>query len=253
MEDINCNECVIKYINTLKNAGFTIIRKNRKYVLKKFPQNITEIDNMFNILIKIEELSKILHTNFSILEFLKPLLSEDAGEKLDLLIKEEYDLKLSKTQKMILSKFKEICEASQRLKIEYLDDEGQISKITCEPYDVIHRSGQVYLNIFNLNDFEQKLININFVKNIQHLPTKALLNQHNKNAKLMLTDKLAKSYMLRENEKIIQKNKDFIVISTTYDDKTLFMKRILRYGEFCKIISPNHLKNTYVKYISEMN
>ncbi|MFA6988814.1 MAG: hypothetical protein WC197_01985 [Candidatus Gastranaerophilaceae bacterium] len=259
INEINCYECVSKYINTLRHASFIIIRKNRKYLLQNFPKSISDTNDLLETLIKIEALSKLIYKKedknkqFSFIEYIKPFLSKEYGEKLDILIKNEYDFKISKNKKMILSKFKEICDESQKFKIKYLNDDNQVVDITCEPYDVIYKKGQIYLNVFNLNDFERKLININFIKNLQRLPLKARLYQQSKNAKLMFMDKLAKSYTLKENEKIIQKNKDFIVISTTYDDKTLFMKSILRYGDLCKIISPNHLKETYIKYLSEMD
>jgi predicted DNA-binding transcriptional regulator YafY len=256
--EICCKDSVIKYINTLKKSGYVIVRKNKKYSLEQVPQNIEESESFLETLIKIEALSKFIYTKksrreaFSIINDVKILISKNSKEDLKDFLKDEQDLAISKDEKAILNQCEKICTEEQRVLFLYLAEDGNLTEMTCEPYDIIYKNRQVYINVFDLKDFDKKLINIKFIKKIKQLPTKSQFNQQSKNAKLMLMDKLAKSYTLKENEKIIQKNDRFIVISTIYNDKTQFVKRILRYGELCKIVSPASLQESYLNYLAKM-
>ena len=53
-----------------------------------------------------------------------------------------------------------------------------------------------------------------------------------------LYGKLAESYILKEGERVVSKDKGRIVIANGYEDKTILFKRLLRYDVLCKVIHP---------------
>lgn len=58
-----------------------------------------------------------------------------------------------------------------------------------------------------------------------------------------LKDRLAKGYRLRDDEKLLQTKSDgSIIILNQKEDRVLLLKRLMRYGENCEVISPKTLR-----------
>ena len=53
-----------------------------------------------------------------------------------------------------------------------------------------------------------------------------------------LYGKLSKSYLLKENERIIDNYPDKIVVANSSKDKDALLKRLLRYDTLCKVLFP---------------
>lgn len=53
-----------------------------------------------------------------------------------------------------------------------------------------------------------------------------------------LYGKLADSYILKDGERVISKEKERIVIANGYEDKRILFKRLLRYDVLCKVMHP---------------
>ena len=51
-------------------------------------------------------------------------------------------------------------------------------------------------------------------------------------------DKLMKSYLLREDERVLDNTKDKLVIASSNPDKLTLFSRLLRYGVLCKVVFP---------------
>ena len=60
----------------------------------------------------------------------------------------------------------------------------------------------------------------------------------NKETIFELYGKLSKSYLLKDNERIIDFSKDKIVIANSSPDKETLFRRLLRYDILCKVIFP---------------
>ena len=61
-----------------------------------------------------------------------------------------------------------------------------------------------------------------------------------------------KNVQLRENEKIIQTNKDNIIIEITSSNEFLTRQRLLEYGPECTILYPESFKKDFVTYLESM-
>ena len=65
-----------------------------------------------------------------------------------------------------------------------------------------------------------------------------------------LYGRLAKNYRLKENERLIEKFPNKIVIANSNSDKKVLFKRLLRYDVLCKII---HSKNDVKEFQNLVN
>jgi len=56
---------------------------------------------------------------------------------------------------------------------------------------------------------------------------------------------------LRENEKIIEQGKDYLVILNKFEDTTQFLRRIMKYQDNCEILYPIEIRNEFINLIDE--
>lgn len=249
---INCNKVILKYINTLKAAGYIIEKISENYTLKSIPtrphfedKDIQALANIFlnsnNVLTEI--------TKKPNLEKLKLLLSEEKIDTIQEILNKELATNMTYHEQVTLEECETICADMQRIEVLYFNG-NETENIIAEPQCCVHRKGFVYLNVFDIKNIEMRLLNIKLIKDIRQLPIKSKYKYNDHKVKIKLKGKLAKSYTLRKKEMITEKDIDYITVATSYKDKTRFIKRILRYGNSCEIISPQKLRREINEYIS---
>ena len=67
-----------------------------------------------------------------------------------------------------------------------------------------------------------------------------------------LKGRLAKSYMLKKGEMLLETGDDFIIISNKNEDRELLIRRLLRYYDKCEILYPKTCRERIVELINEM-
>ena len=67
-----------------------------------------------------------------------------------------------------------------------------------------------------------------------------------------LHGRLMRAYKLKPSEKVINFNQNYITVSNSEDDKDILLRRLLKYGESCKIVSPKSLKAEMLELTNEM-
>ncbi|MGD9580485.1 MAG: WYL domain-containing protein, partial [Vampirovibrionia bacterium] len=91
---------------------------------------------------------------------------------------------------------------------------------------------------------------------IIQLPYKSQYQPNNDsiNVVFKLTGKLARIYKLYENEVIVEKKNSpyHIIISSNVEDDELLISRLLKYGEFCEILSPFNSRRKIINIINEL-
>ena len=66
-----------------------------------------------------------------------------------------------------------------------------------------------------------------------------------------LYGKLSKSYLLKEEERIVHSSKDKIVIASYAKDKAKLYRRLLRYDILCKVTFPKREANEFKKMLEK--
>jgi predicted DNA-binding transcriptional regulator YafY len=67
-----------------------------------------------------------------------------------------------------------------------------------------------------------------------------------------LNGRLAKSYILKTNEKILESNSDYIIVSATNINKDKLIHRLIRYFDDCEILYPKDCRNRMINLIDDM-
>lgn len=263
LENIYTKETLHKYFNTLELVGLKIEKnkKDKKYCLKNFPVEISLTEKELKILCLLEGYVKNLYQNrieSPFCEFLKNIEKGFSKETLFIynsikannVMKTDIDFLCNASFIRQLEKY---CIDSQKLKIGYMSKSNKCTEIfVVEPKAIHYEVDKVYLFVYNPKLAQnQKLLLENIIQVIQ-LPQKVSSNSSPNTVVFELKGRLAKSYKLKDGEKIINYSASNIVVSNSKEDKTILFKRFLKYGENCKILQPVSIQKEFIRFVDKV-
>lgn len=248
---IYTNEVILKYINTLKVFGFRFTKEKDKYVLlntinqfnfdekdlkalclmEKFAQSLPEEKIKLELNHYIQELEKRFDDNTRLLfhSITRPDFTPLAND-------------YSKYSAQIKT-YEKYCLDEQRLKITYKNQNNQEISMMVEPNEIKYIGNKVFLSVYNPSTAEISDINIKSIVDVSQLPLKSNPTNIYSSVTFRLKDRLAKAYKLPEGEELLKLESDgSTIILNKKEDRTLLLKRLMRYGELCEVISPKSLR-----------
>ena len=95
-------------------------------------------------------------------------------------------------------------------------------------------------------------INIDSIIELNQLPKKSKGTTCLNSVVFELYGRLVSSYKLKPSEKVINFSNSCITVSNTAEDKDVLLRRLLKYGENCKIITPKSMQNELLELTNEM-
>lgn len=245
------NEVILKYINTLKVFGFRFIKEKDKYVLlntpvtfdfdekdlaamslvetfsKNFPEEKikTEITTFFQDLEKrFSDNTRLMSHNLARTDFRKNEF--------------DYSKYLHK-----IKEYEAYCLGGQRLKITYKCQGEGVKSEMVEPNEIKYFGKDIFLSVYNPLSAQVQDVNFNSILKVEQLPLKSNQATILSSVTFKLKDRLAKAYRLHEGEKVMEITADgSIVVINQKEDRILLLKRLMRYGENCEVISPKNLR-----------
>lgn len=247
---IYTSEVILKYINTLKVFGFKFKKEKDKYVLLNTPNQFNFDEKDLRTLLLIQNCSKIIpeiKVTTEVQKFLQELerrFSDNTNALAQNITKSNF-LNLSKYERYSerIKEYEQYCIDGQKIKLTYKNKEEANISIIAEPTEIRYKDEQVYLRIYNPISAEIQDINFDWVIEIKQLPLKANPTTMLSSVTFRLKDRLTKAYRLHIGEKLLQTEQDgSLIILNQQEDRTLLLKRLMRYGENCEVISPKSLK-----------
>lgn len=248
---IYTNEVILKYINTLKVFGFRLAKQKDKYVLLNAPSQFDFDKNnlvAINLLEKFAELfpEEKIKTQVNIfLQELEKRFSDNTRLLAHNIKKPDFiDFKFhyAKYSNQI-KEYEKYCVDEQRLKVTYKKRNGIEVSAIVEPSEIKYIGNEVFFSVYNPLSAQIQDINFHYILNIEQLPLKSNSSNMFSSVTFQLKDRLAKVYKLHEGEKLLQlKSDNSIVVLNQKEDRTLLLKRLMRYGENCEVISPKTLR-----------
>lgn len=263
IENIYTVETLLKYFNTLEFVGLKVEkrRKDKKYCLANFPVEINLDEKELKVLCLLEGYVKNLYQKrienvfYDFLKnvergFSKETLALYKSVKSNSVMKTDIDFLCSSS---IIRKLEKYCIDSQKLKIGYLSKSNKCTEIfVVEPKSLLYELDKVYLLAYNPKLAQnQKLLLENIIHVVQ-LPQKVSANVSPNTVVFELRGRLAKSYKLKEGEKIINFSSNNIVVSNVKEDKMTLFKRFLKYGENCKILQPLSMQKEFINFVDKV-
>lgn len=258
---IYTNEVIAKYINTLKVFELRFRKDKDKYVLLNTPIQFDFNENELQAIKLIEKFADILPEeviNKEITEFLQDLekrFSDDTRRLASNIKRMNFtnpNINYQKYAKQIKT-YEKYCFDRQKLKITYRNILNKEVTSMVEPNEIKYIGNNVYLSIYNPLSAQIQDINFTDIIEVSQLPLKSNSNNMYSSVIFELKGRLAKSYKLHESEKLlkIEDNGNILIINQK-EDCTLLLKRLMRYGENCEIISPKSLREEMIKMLNSI-
>lgn len=246
------NEVILKYINTLKVFGLKIIKEKDKYLLLESPHKFDLNKNELKAFYKLLSLADVIPEK-KIKEDIKEFANnaEKYFSKNTRLLSKEYSNTKIKEISFDYSKYaskinlyEKYCHEGQRLKILYKNHKKCELSILVEPIEIKYIGNEVYFSVYNPISAQVQDINFNSISIIEQLPSKTIQTIISlSSVTFKLSNTLAKSYRLKQGEELLNNNPDgSIVIINKKEDKILLLRRLMRYGENCEVLSPKSVR-----------
>ncbi len=241
-----------KCLKTIRDCGFDIEKKNLKYSASKFSKSIfyTSLEtSIFSYLLFLSHImlpdkkNKIFYD--AIMKMLYVSTKEAYREtisKLELLKKVAND-NVYKEKIELLQKYK---DAKYTLKIFLRSGK----KYLLTPLDFFWQNGKVYFYFINNEIKRKKMIALEKIvkivpeEKIEYIPEA-------KETIFELYGRLAKIYVLKENERIVDNFPDRLVVANGSSDKEVLFRRLFRYDELCKVLFPKEDVEQFKKLIEK--
>lgn len=252
-------DSLYKYLNTFKLLGINISKSKNKYSISNIP-------------FKTDFTEKELETIKFLYSYIQEVCSNDAKEQLkklfDNLLKntstsnllnENIDTKSYlkrleiKINKENVQKFCTLCKEKQRISFTYFNRALNTKQaFTVEPNEVIIMPTGEILKAFNPEIAEIQNFQIEDITDLKQLPIMAKTINIKNSVTFIIKGRLALAYELKNGERIIKSDEDYIVVSNSEEDKDELIKRLLRYGFSCEILYPKTLKARFVQILKNI-
>lgn len=257
---IYTNEVILKYINTFKVFGLRFIKEKDKYVMLNAPQSYDfnhvslEAIALIELLIKNfpEERVKVEVGNF--LQRLEQHFSDSTraiayNMKRRDFINFEFDY--SKYSDKI-REYEKYCIEGQRIKV-FFEGKNGLDSLMIEPVEIKYAGKEVFLRGYNPVCAHIRDINFEAIKKVEQLPLRSSRVKFSYSVTFELKGRLAKAYRLHEGEEVFEVKPDGnILILSKKEDKELLLRRLLRYGELCEVVSPKSFREEMKERINKI-
>lgn len=259
IENVYTKEALSKYFNTLNMLGFSIGKEDGKYFIKTFPNlpifDKTDVEalyklKMFSTLVEGQSSKEYFNKFFKQIKTLIPQEHKPVSQNI-ITLEKSFKKELDKYSNLIQI-LDECCHSRQRIKIKY---ENISTKTTndylVEPINLELRKEGLFMIAYNPNLSEKQRFLISCIKDVSYNPQKSREAKTYTSVTFELKGRLKDSYKLYESEKRMEdeSGKNRFIVSNTTEDRDFLMKRLIRYGNNCKILYPKSFQEKFVKFV----
>ena len=254
------NVTLNKFLNALKVFGVKIQKKNNKYTIKNIPFSAKfDTDDLKALSIfesVIQELpdnkSQTVLRNF--VDHIKRHLNSNSSaayERIKTNNQNNYDF-YYKNLKEQLADCEKYISQEFKLNLKYYDKNNEPKECFCTAKEIIYDNKQAYLKIYNSTCKDTESIPVQSIINISQMPTQKDKIPNTTTVAFRLKGRLAKTYVLKEGERISEYGKDgSILVINHAESTTQLLARLMRYDYDCKIEYPKNLQKQMQKMIND--
>ncbi len=253
MEALNIKQVTFfKNLRLISFAGFKYIKENRKYKIVSFKNSINYSILNINIMAHLLTLAngifpknktKELHFIF------KKFLYLSSKNDYDNFI-EKYTLFNKITQDSECSEKTELFQKYLNKKYTLNITTKQKENLILKPVEYIWGQKNSFFLFEDVETREKKQISPCDILSM-HPIKETSSNKNEKETVFELRGRLAKNYVLKENEVLKDVFKDKIVITNYSQDKQKLFKRLLRYDSLCNIVYPLEDRKEFLELLKK--
>ncbi len=253
------------YLNTLRLLGCDISRpsknNNYKYILTSHPYNLSltekEVQNLIELRKHVSTLCK-WKTAVEIDELFDTLFknSNQSTKKLFFSAKKIF-LSREVSSEKFFQKVKQLdkyCKQSKTLTLIYKSPESGEKNIILTAEKITMENGAFYLWGYNEEKETSMYLRLDRIQSIKtvSLQENRVTPALNLKAKYILKTGKEQNYFLTDEDRIVEKKEDAIIIESIITNKFRFFQKVLSYGSDCTILNPPEIKNEMTHNLSKI-
>lgn len=245
-----------KYINALRIFGVKIKKENNKFKLESslyfYDYSIDNIKAM-SILTSANNNIPDKDINKNISELVNNIILRMDVQKRNILnsLLGNYDFTFYFTNiKDQIEQCRRYCKDNVLLEINYIKKKKE-EKSICKPKEIRYTIKTAILSCYDIKKKEIIEIALPNIISIDELPNRTTSFESTTTVVYKLTGRLAKTYKLKENEKLDKIEEDGITIINSGEPRDKLFSRLMRYSDLCKIITPKYIRTDMINLINE--
>ena len=262
------NDSIQKYLSTIRETGGEVRKVYAngvyKFSLEKFPFSFKLTEKSPHILSTLKKNIQNLHQKQlnevfervlnKILKYVETDKKAQIIERCSNVTYSPAEYKRYNKHTELIKKLEQTCIDNQRVTLIYKSPtEDEEIKILLEPKMLKYKKNKIYFIGYNAMSCERQGYLLDFIKEVRQSPQKSKYSNMTTPVTFKLKGRLAKGYRLYEDEKTIEKvNEDEIIVANYQEDRESLIQRILKYGENCEILTPEYLRENYIKILDDI-
>ncbi len=245
-----------KYINALRIFGVKIKKEKNKfklesslYISEYSIDNIKAMSILTNANINIPD--KDINKNIS--ELVNNIVLRMDIQRRNILnsLLGKYNFTFYFTNiKDQIEQCKKYCKDNVLLEINYINKKKE-ERCICKPKEIKYTIKTAILSCYEVKKKEIIEIALPNIISIDELPNRTTSFESTTTVVYKLTGRLAKTYKLKENEKLDKIEEDSITIINTGEPRDKLFARLMRYADLCKIITPKYIRSDMINLIND--
>lgn len=259
IEQVYTFEAFIKYFNTVELMGLKLNREKNIYKLENaltyLNLNAKEKELYLKLLSNVKYLyderreNAVKSLTYRTLKYFNNEISQST---VDGIFENRQTGSGAEKQRCITETINKFINDKLMVKIDYGRKNGAITSITVEIRKAEQINGKMVLTCYSPEKRRNKKIFLDSVVSFSQLPDKV------SEAKIMNTivfevyGRLAYLYKLKPSEKVINFSDSHLIISNSEEDKDSLLRRLLKYGENCKVIKPAEVREEFISLTGEI-
>lgn len=255
----NTHVTLNKYLNAMKIFGIKVKKSNNKYRM---------LSSLYKIKFNLEDLKSIAlfkealelmpegknKTNFEKFIHSLEIRYDEGAQSLAEIEDNTKNLHLTFAQAEMVEQIKQCekyCQDNQKLEIIYKTDKGEELNLLCSPLEQIYQKRKIGLKVLGSNGTRIYEIPFENIISIKQLPLASSAQSIPTTVVYKIKNRLAKNYKIRDWERCekIEYDGSHIIVNKN-EDLNLLLKRLMRYGRDCEIMSPKFLKDEMIERIN---
>ena len=259
VECVYTQEAFVKYFNTLEALGFELERVKNNYILAnalfKIDLSKEEKELLEKLILESKSLyNKNIELNVktAVNKINKYISPKFTNEQLSNLFDNESKFDSDVVNNNLLLSIKNMIADNLLVKIKFRKNKNLIEETIVELKEIVEKNNKRFVLCY-LPDLARNIkINIDSIIELNQLPKKSKGTTCLNSVVFELYGRLVSSYKLKPSEKVINFSNNCITVSNTAEDKDTILRRLLKYGENCKIITPKSMQNELLDLTNEM-
>ena len=252
-EEVYSNEVILKYFNTYELLGLKLRRDKNLNGLENALLQIELSKSEYKMLHKLISSVKKLNNKSeeeiisSLIYKIDKYIPENIIAVLNDNMEKERFIHNINVKENVVYTLKNMIYDNQNVNITYLNKKGEEETVAVEIKEIIEQKKDIVIVCYDSKMGRNRKISISAIKEMKQSPKKASSVSMLNSVVFEVYGRLASLYKLKPSEKVINFSNNHLTISNTEEDKDVLIRRLIKYGENCKIIRPQSVQKEFLE------